>query len=67
MGNHDSALMHVRRSHLNIVLACHYCNFVTSSFATLKKHVLDKHAGLPIQAVSVSKEETNVLRVTLPK
>lgn len=67
MGNHDSTLTHVRCSHLNIVLACHYCNFVTPSFATLKKHVFDKQAGLPIQAVPISKEETNVLRVTSPK
>lgn len=45
-GNHDSLLTHVCQIHLNIVLGCHYCDFVTPSFSTLKKHVSDKHVGL---------------------
>ena len=67
MGNHDSTLTHVRHIHLNIILACHYCDFVTPSFATLKKHICDKHASLPLQAAPASKEEATVLRATLPE
>ena len=47
-GNHDSALTHVCHDHLNIALCCHYCDFFSPSFSTLKKHVSDKHPGLPV-------------------
>ena len=67
-GNHDSALTHMHRAHLNIVLACHYCDFSSPSFATLKKHVSDKHAGLPVQAAPPSEEQKfEITIVTLPQ
>ena len=66
-GNHDSALTHMRRAHLNIVLACHYCDFCSPSFATLKKHVSDKHAGLPVQVAPPSGEQKFETTVTLPQ
>ena len=66
-GNHDSALTHVCRDHLNIVLSCHYCNFPSPSFSTLKKHVTDKHAGLPVQAAPSSKGQKFETIVTLPQ
>ena len=56
-GNHDSTLTHMHRAHLNIVLACHYCDFSSPSFTTLKKHVSDKHASLPVQVVHPSGEQ----------
>ena len=65
MGNHDSDLTHVCWAHLNIVLVCHYCNFSSPSFVTLKKHVTDKHVGLLIQAVSVPEEEKLQVEATI--
>ena len=67
-GNHDSALTHMCHVHLNIVLSCHYCDFSSPSFATLKKHVSDKHAGLPLQAAPPSEEpKFKTTIVTLPQ
>ena len=66
-GNHDSALTHVRREHLNLVLSCHYCDFFSPSFATLKKHVTDKHPGLPIQSAPPSGHQKFETTVTLPQ
>ena len=53
--------------HLNIMLACHYCDFCSPSFATLKKHVSDKHAGLPVQVAPPSGEQKFEATVTLPQ
>ena len=66
-GNHDSALIHMHHAHLNIMLACHYCDFYSPSFATLKKHVSDKHAGLPVQAAPPSGEQKFETTVTRPQ
>ena len=68
-GKHNSTLTHVCHIHLNIVLGCHYCDFASPSFSTLKKHVSDKHTGLPVQATPPSEEqklEMTVLTATLP-
>ena len=65
--NHDSSLTHVRRDHLNIVLCCYYCDFSSPSFSTLKKHVLDKHPGLPVQSAPSSGDQKFETIVTLPQ
>ena len=66
-GNHDSALTHVCRDHLTIVLSCHYCNFSSPSFSTLRKHINDKHAGLPVQVAPSSEESKFETVITLPQ
>ena len=66
-GNHNSALTHIHCDHLNIVLSCHYCDFSSPSFSTLKKHVSDKHTGLPVQVAPSSEEQKFETIVTLPQ
>ena len=69
-GNHDSVLTHVHHVHLNIILGCHYCDFASPSYATLKKHFSNKHAGLPVQAAPRSEEpksEMTIIMATLPQ
>ena len=67
--NHDSMLTHVCHIHLNIILGCHYCDFASPSYATLKKYVSDKHAGLPVQVAPPSEEpksEMTIIMTTPP-
>ena len=66
-GNHDSALTNVHHDHLNIVLSCHYCDFFSPSFSTLKKHVSDKHPGLPLQVASSSGDQKFEMTFTFPQ
>ena len=66
-GNHDSTLTHVCRDHLNIVLCCHYCDFFSPSFSTLKKHVSAKHLRLPVQAAPSSGDQKFEATVILPQ
>ena len=69
-GNHDSVLAHVCCIHLNIFLGMPLLQFHIPSLSTLKKHVSNKHAGLPVQAAPPSEEqklETTVIMATLPQ
>ena len=65
--NHDSALTHVHHDHLSIVLCCHYHDFFSPSFSTLKKHVSDKHPGLPVKVAPSSGDQKYEMTVTLPQ
>lgn len=65
-GNHNSAITHVRRDHLNLVLACPYCEkYDTPSWETLEKHMGKFHKGLPIQAPPGADETDAALAMAL--
>ena len=70
--NHDSALTHVRRSHLQMALGCLYCSFSSPSYKTYKEHVEGKHAGFPLTAsagpsrLQEAKATTSAIEGVLP-